>query len=69
MCCFLGISHAQETGDFRSVGSGNWTDSGNWETYNGTAWVAATSYPGEVPGTNDVYIIGGATIDLGGTIP
>ena len=51
------------------MGSGNWTDSGNWETYNGTAWVAATNYPGEVPGTNDVYIIGGATIDLGGTIP
>ncbi|MGB5508469.1 immunoglobulin domain-containing protein [Robiginitalea sp.] len=65
----LGASHAQEVGDFRSVGSGNWTDSGNWETYNGTAWVAATNYPGEVPGTNDVYIIGGATIDLGSSIP
>jgi len=69
LLCFLGVSYAQEVGDFRSVGSGNWTDSGNWETYNGTAWVAATNYPGEVPGTNDVYIIGGATIDLGSTIP
>ena len=69
LLCFLGVSHAQETGDYRSVGSGNWTDSGNWETYNGSAWVAATNYPGEVPGTNDVYIIGGATIDLGSAIP
>ena len=31
--------------------------------------MAASSYPGELPGTNDVYIIGGATIDLGSTIP
>ncbi len=69
LLCVLGASHAQEVGDFRSVGSGNWTDSGNWETYNGTAWVGASSYPGEVPGTNDVYIIGGATIDLGSAIP
>jgi hypothetical protein len=66
---FLGVSYAQQVGDFRSVGSGNWTDPGNWETYDGTAWVAASTYPGEVPGTNDVYILGGATISLGSAIP
>jgi hypothetical protein len=63
-----GIS-AQESGDYRSVGSGNWTDSANWEVFDGTNWVAATTYPGEVGGTNIVTIQNGNTISLGSTIP
>ncbi|MGD9700688.1 LamG domain-containing protein [Acinetobacter sp.] len=26
----------------------NWTTAANWEQYNGSGWVAATSYPGEI---------------------
>ena len=67
--CFLNLIYAQQTGDYRSSGSGNWTDAANWEVYNGTTWVAATNYPGEVAGTNVVSIEGGYTISLGSTIP
>jgi len=42
---------------------------GIWEVYNGTAWVAATNYPGQVAGTNDVSIIGGESVTLNSTIP
>jgi hypothetical protein len=63
------ILSAQVVGDFRSVGSGNWTNPLIWQTYNGSAWVAATSYPGALAGTNDVYIQGGYTVNLGSAIP
>lgn len=33
---------------YRSKQSGNWATAANWEQYNGSTWVAATSYPGEV---------------------
>jgi hypothetical protein len=61
--------HSQQAGDYRSTGSGNWTNAGVWEVFNGTAWVPATTYPGQLPGTNDVLIRGGNTIRLGSTIP
>jgi len=69
MLAFLTDISAQEVGDYRSVGSGNWTDSANWEVYDGTSWVAAATYPGEVGGTNIVTIQNGNTIGLGTTIP
>ncbi len=36
---------------FRSAGSGPWNATATWEQYNGTAWIPATSYPGQ--GMND----------------
>lgn len=33
---------------YRSKESGNWTEITNWQQYNGTSWVEATSYPGEI---------------------
>lgn len=33
---------------FRSKNGSNWTTPANWDQYNGTTWVAATSYPGAV---------------------
>lgn len=33
---------------FRSKQTGTWTATANWEQYDGTTWVAATSYPGEI---------------------
>jgi hypothetical protein len=69
LCCGVHSLFAQQAGDYRSSGSGNWNDAANWEVYDGTSWVAATNYPGEVAGTNLVYIQGGNTISLGTAIP
>ncbi len=45
----------------------DWTDKTNWEQFNGTTWVVATSYPGEI--TNDcpspqVTILGGHSMEI-----
>lgn len=40
---FFVYARAQNTGDYRSVKSGNWGDISTWETYSGGNWVAATS--------------------------
>lgn len=60
---------AQSINDYRSKNSGNWTTLSVWEFYNGTAWVAATSYPGQNTGTNDVTILGGNSVTLSSNIP
>lgn len=60
---------AQSTNDYRSIGSGNWTNTSIWEVYNGTIWVAATTYPGQVANTNDVSIEGGFSVTLSSNIP
>ncbi|MEH6618669.1 hypothetical protein [Maribacter arcticus] len=61
--------NAQKIGDYKSVGSGNWTSIGVWNTYNGTAWISATYYPGQITGTNDVLIIGGNSVSISSNIP
>jgi len=33
---------------YRSKQTGSWTTTTNWEQYNGSAWVTATKYPGEI---------------------
>lgn len=33
---------------YRSKQTGTWETVANWEQYNGSSWVAATSYPGEI---------------------
>ena len=66
---FLTDLSGQQAGDYRSAGSGNWTDPTNWEVFDGTSWVAAASYPGQVGGANLVTIQNGNTISLGSTIP
>jgi len=49
------VSNAQNIGDFRSKGNGNWAQNSTWERYNGTAWVDATTgqFPNE---SNSVWI-------------
>ncbi|REJ84308.1 MAG: T9SS C-terminal target domain-containing protein [Bacteroidetes bacterium] len=42
---FVGKAPANVTGDYRTKASGNWNATGTWETYNGSAWVAAGSTP------------------------
>ena len=61
--------NAQQIGDYKTVGSGNWTSVGIWNTYNGTGWVPATFYPGQLTGTNDVLIIGGNSVSISSIIP
>jgi hypothetical protein len=55
--------YGQATGDYRSngTGGGNWTATSTWQTYNGSAWVAASAAPTgsefiTVQGTDSVYI-------------
>ncbi len=36
---------AQDDGDYRSAGTGDWSDAGIWEVFDGNDWVAATSAP------------------------
>lgn len=38
-------SFSQSTGDFRTNGNVNFTSAANWQTYNGSAWVAAAAAP------------------------
>jgi hypothetical protein len=33
---------------YRTVQSGNWTTLANWQQFDGTSWIAATSYPGQI---------------------
>ena len=52
------LTHAQVAGDFRTTGSGNWTDYTKWQVYDGTTWNAATV--GQYPtATNNVWLIVG----------
>ena len=47
---------AQSSGDYRSIGNGNWNDPAKWETYDGSSWIGASTYPGQNPGTGAVTI-------------
>jgi fibronectin-binding autotransporter adhesin len=61
---------AQISGDYRTNGTGtSWTTASNWDRFNGTSWVAGTSYPGQnAPVANTtVTIRDGHTIVLLGT--
>ena len=55
---------SQVTGDYRSKATGNWGSSSTWEMYNGTAWVNATSYPGQNSNVATVTIGSGNTVTL-----
>ena len=67
--CFTIITSSQDVGDFRSVASGNWTNTSVWQLYNGSSWVSATTYPGQVAGTNNVVIQGGYSVTISSNIP
>lgn len=59
------VCFAQSTGDYQSVASGNWTTLSSWQYYNGSTWVSATNYPGQIGGTYAVLIQAGHTITMG----
>src|SRR5687768_18494841 len=60
---------AQSSGDYRSIGSGNWNDATKWEIYNGSTWVNATTYPGQNSGTGAVTIKVFHELKLTATVP
>jgi hypothetical protein len=57
---------AQAIGDYRSnsVVPANWDVAATWQMGDGVGWVAATSYPGQNPGTLAVTIQNGQLITL-----
>ncbi|MHA7059763.1 immunoglobulin domain-containing protein [Aquimarina sp. M1] len=65
---FTQASYSQSVNDYRSVASGNWTTAGIWEVYNGAAWIPATTYPGQLAGTNDVFVQGGFSVTISANI-
>ena len=67
--CFTIITSSQDVGDFRSVATGSWTSTSIWQSYNGSSWVSATTYPGQVTGTNNVFIQGGYSVTISSSIP
>lgn len=50
---------AQNSGDYRSATSGNWSHAATWETFDGTNWSAAGSAPA---GTENITIDGADTV-------
>ncbi|TDE05968.1 T9SS sorting signal type C domain-containing protein [Flavobacterium sandaracinum] len=71
---FANLLFAQTTsGDYRSVGAGNWTTLSSWQYYNGTAWVTPSGispqgYPGQFAGAGTVTIRNGNSITLNANI-
>ncbi len=61
---FFNNSFSQSAGDFRSINSGVWSNSGIWQQYNGTTWIAAGSSPTSTAGI--ININSGHSIDLNG---
>ncbi|MBX7124966.1 MAG: hypothetical protein K1X47_04675, partial [Cyclobacteriaceae bacterium] len=56
---------AQSTGDFRSNNAAmTWTTAAQWQTWNGSSWVAAGTYPGQSASGAAVLIQDGHTVTL-----
>lgn len=58
----------QTTGDYRSFLNGDWNVAGNWQKYNGSAWVAASEFPPVNGLTKKVTILSGHIIDATNSI-
>lgn len=61
-----GTSFAQSAGDYRSAASGNWNATATWETYNGSAWVAAVATPTSADGA--ITILNGHNVSITVTV-
>jgi hypothetical protein len=54
-------AYAQQSGDFRSAADGDWSTTATWETFNGTAWVAASAAP---DGSENISIVDGDSVNV-----
>jgi hypothetical protein len=70
-------SSGQSAGDYRSYITGTWASPSSWQIYDGSSWLAATYYPGELGDINytitirtNTAISGGANVNFtsGGAI-
>jgi len=79
LIAFMSVTlFAQKSGDFKSNASGLWNAKATWQTYNGSAWVAATAAPTgsenitlQATDSVDVNVavtITGSIINLGGKL-
>ncbi len=59
-------SFSQIVGDFQSkfIGANIWNNAASWQTWNGSSWIDADTYPGENPGSYSVTIKTGHTITI-----
>ncbi len=60
---------AQSSGDYRSIGNGNWNDPTKWQIYNGSNWISTANYPGQNPGTGAVTISVSNEIKITQSVP
>lgn len=58
----------QSIGDYRSNGNVTFTSSANWQVWNGSSWIAATSAPTSVPSTNVITVSSPNTASVSGTV-
>ena len=60
--------NAQNTGDFRSNGGGNWEDAATWEIFNGlvAGWVTSTYAPSSADGV--ITIINGDQVNINSSV-
>lgn len=63
----VNVVFGQSVGDYRSNvnTTGIWEVSSSWEYYNGSTWVTATNYPGQVAGAYAVLIQAGDVVNIG----
>ena len=69
MIATIGINFYLSAQHYRAIGNGNWNDPTKWQIFNGISWVAASTYPGQNPGTESVYIINQTEIIITATLP
>ena len=73
------FANGQSAGDFRSVISGQWSDTVIWQSFNGSKWIAASSFPGFADGkitissgdsvvSNKVLMVDQVVVSGGGTL-
>ena len=56
MLMTVNVGWGQVSGDFRSLGNGNWATNTTWQRYNGSSWDnsgSGSNNPGKVPGITD----------------
>lgn len=61
ICAYCQELFSQETGAFKTIQSGNFTNLSTWNIYDGSSWNAATFIPGP---SNDIYIDQNHTLTL-----